>query len=95
MMDQTLFNLAVALAGALGGWWMKAMWDSMKEMQRDMREIERELPENYVRKDDFKDVVGDIRSDVKEVRKDMKDGFAKIDNILNLIFKKLENKEDK
>lgn len=94
-MDQTLFNIAVAVAGALGGWWMKAMWDSVKEMQRDMREIERELPENYVRKDDFKDVVGDIKSDMKEIRKDMKDGFAKIDNILNLIFKKLENKEDK
>jgi hypothetical protein len=30
MMDQTLFNIAVAIAGALGGWWMKAMWDSMK-----------------------------------------------------------------
>ena len=88
MMDQTLFNLAVALAGALGGWWMKAMWDSMKEMQRDMREIERELPENYVRKDDFKDVV-------REIRQDMKDGFNKMDATLGLIFKRLEQKEDK
>jgi hypothetical protein len=86
--DQTLFNIAVALAGALGGWWMKAMWDSMKEMQRDMREIERELPENYVRKDDFKDVVRDIRQD-------MKDGFNKMEATLGLIFKRLEQKEDK
>jgi hypothetical protein len=87
-MDQTLFNIAVAIAGALGGWWMKAMWDSMKEMQRDMREIERELPENYVRKDDFKDVVRDIRQD-------MKDGFNKMEATLGLIFKRLEQKEDK
>lgn len=87
-MDQTLFNIAVAIAGALGGWWMKAMWDGIKEMQRDMREIERELPENYVRKDDFKDVVRDIRQD-------MKDGFNKMDATLGLIFKRLEQKEDK
>ena len=87
-MDQTLFNLAVALAGALGGWWMKVIWDSVKEMQRDMREIERELPENYVRKDDFKDVV-------REIRQDMKDGFNKMDATLGLLFKKLEQKEDK
>ena len=83
-----LFNIAVAIAGALGGWWMKAMWDGLKEMQRDMREIERELPENYVRKDDFKDVV-------REIRQDMKDGFNKMDATLGLIFKRLEQKEDK
>lgn len=87
-MDQTLFNIAVAISGALGGWWMKAMWDGLKEMQRDMREIERELPENYVRKDDFKDVV-------REIRQDMKDGFSKMDATLGLIFKRLEQKEDK
>lgn len=83
-----LFNIAVAIAGALGGWWMKAMWDGLKEMQRDMREIERELPENYVRKDDFKDVI-------REIRQDMKDGFNKMDATLGLIFKRLEQKEDK
>lgn len=87
-MDQMLFNIAVAIAGALGGWWMKAMWDGLKEMQRDMREIERELPENYVRKDDFKDVI-------REIRQDMKDGFNKMDATLGLIFKRLEQKEDK
>lgn len=87
-MDQTLFNIAVACAGALGGWWMKAMWDGLKEMQRDMREIERELPENYVRKDDFREIV-------REIKQDMKDGFGKIDGTLNLLFKKLESKEDK
>ena len=52
------------------------------------REIERELPENYVRKDDFKDVI-------REIRQDMKDGFNKMDATLGLIFKRLEQKEDK
>lgn len=29
------------------------MWEAIKDMQKDLREIERELPENYVRKDDI------------------------------------------
>lgn len=87
-MDQTIFNWAVGVAGFLGGWWLKVMWDAIKDMQKDMREIERELPDNYVRKDDFREVV-------REIKADMKEGFAKIDQTLNLIFKRLEQKEDK
>lgn len=31
--DQQLFNYVFAIAGALGGWWMKAMWDGLKDLQ--------------------------------------------------------------
>ncbi len=33
MIDQNLFNVIVGLAGALGGWWMKAMWDAIKDLK--------------------------------------------------------------
>jgi tetrahydromethanopterin S-methyltransferase subunit G len=46
-----------------------------------MKQIERDLPEVYVRRDDF-----------KELKHDMKDGFNKIDSTLGLLFKKLETK---
>jgi len=87
-MDQTLFNWVVGVCGFLGGWILKVIWDAIKELKSDIRQIERDLPEVYVRKDDFKEAVRDIKQD-------MKDGFNKIDNTLNLIFKKLEHKEDK
>jgi hypothetical protein len=32
-MDQNIFNIAVGVAGALGGWWMKAMWDALKDLK--------------------------------------------------------------
>lgn len=32
-MEQQVFNIAVGVAGALGGWWMKAMWDAVKELK--------------------------------------------------------------
>lgn len=87
-MDQVLFNWAVGIAGFLGGWVLKVVWDAMKELKQDIRQIERDLPEVYVRKDDFREAV-------REIKQDMKDGFSKIDNTLGLIFKKLEGKEDK
>ncbi len=87
-MDQTLFNWVVGVCGFLGGWILKVIWDAIKELKTDIRQIERDLPEVYVRKDDFKEAVRDIKQDMKE-------GFNKIDNTLGLIFKKLEHKEDK
>jgi hypothetical protein len=32
-MSQELFNIAVGVAGALGGWWLKVMWESLKELR--------------------------------------------------------------
>jgi len=87
-MDQTLFNWVVGVCGFLGGWVLKVIWDAIKELKTDIRQIERDLPEVYVRKDDFKEAV-------REIKQDMKEGFNKIDGTLGLIFKKLEHKEDK
>ena len=87
-MDQTLFNWVVGVCGFLGGWVLKVIWDAITDSKKDIRQIERDLPEVYVRKDDFKEAV-------REIKQDMKDGFNKIDNTLGLIFKKLEHKEDK
>ncbi len=94
-MDQTIINWLFAGFGATLGWLMKVVWDAIKDLKADVKQIERDLPEIYVRKDDFKDAVADMKSDVKELRQDMKDGFSKIDTTLGLLFKKLERKEDK
>ena len=87
-MDQTLINWVFAGAGAAFGWVLKVIWDAIQELKRDMRQIERDLPEVYVRRDDFKDAV-------KEIKDDMKAGFSSVDRTLGLIFKKLDDKENK
>ena len=30
---QSLFNVAVGVAGAVGGWWMKAIWEALRDLQ--------------------------------------------------------------
>jgi septation ring formation regulator EzrA len=94
-MDQTLINWVFAGGGAAFGWVLKVIWDAIKELKADMKQIERDLPEIYVRKDDFKAAMTDIKDDFKELKHDMKDGFNKIDSTLGLLFKKLETKLNK
>ena len=88
MMDQMIFNWAVAAVGALGGWILKVIWDAIVELKKDIQRMDNKMHEDFVRRDDFKDAV-------REIKEDMKDGFNKIDGMLGLLFKKLENKEDK
>ena len=94
-MDQTIINWLFTGFGAALGWVLKVVWDAIKDLKADVKQIEHDLPEVYVRKDDFKVAMTDIKDDFKELKHDMKDGFNAVNNTLNLIFKKLERKEDK
>lgn len=87
-MDQMIFNWAVAAAGAAGGWILKVIWDAIVELKKDLKQMDTKMHEDFVRRDDFKDAVS-------EIKQDMKEGFNKMDSTLSLIFKKLERKEDK
>jgi hypothetical protein len=44
-MTQELFNIVVGVAGALGGWWLKVIWESLK----DLREQDNKLAEKVGR----------------------------------------------
>ena len=39
MDQQQMFNAVFAVAGALGGWWMKAMWESLKDLEKADRNL--------------------------------------------------------
>lgn len=30
---QFIFNIVIGVAGALGGWWLKVVWDALKDLQ--------------------------------------------------------------
>jgi hypothetical protein len=84
MDQQQLFNVAFTVFSSLGGWWMKTMWDSLKELQNADRNINYEMNEikvlvagQYVRREEFDRMSQAI--------------FAKLDRIEE----KLDRKEDK
>lgn len=57
---QTLFNIVVALAGVLGGWLLKIIYDSIKQLRERDQAIEERvdvLQKEFLRRDDFRDFV--------------------------------------
>jgi F0F1-type ATP synthase membrane subunit b/b' len=93
--DQTIINWLFAGFGAAVGWILKVVWDALADLKTDIRAIERDLPEVYVRKDDFKDAVREIKEEMREMRQDIKLSFNKVDDTLNVIFEKINKKEDR
>ena len=59
-MDQTLFNISVTVIGFLGGWWLKVLWDAVKDLQaadkvlvEKVSSIEILVAGNYITRADF------------------------------------------
>ena len=83
MNEQQFFNVAFAIIGALGGWWMRVMWQSLKELQQQdskladkVNNIEVLVAGNYVKRDDMNRDIATI--------------FAKLDRIEDKMNKKAD-----
>jgi len=37
MDEQVIFNWIIGVAGALGGWTLKVIWDSLMELRREIK----------------------------------------------------------
>ena len=70
MMDyQILFNIAVAIAGFFGGWTLNRIYIAIDRLDGDVRD----MPHNYISKDDYKTDIRDIREMLGKI-------FDKLDN---------------
>jgi hypothetical protein len=58
---QIIVDAVIALVGALFGWLFKMVWDAIKELQRDIKETNQTLHESYVRKDDYRVEIAEIK----------------------------------
>jgi hypothetical protein len=81
---QTLINLGLGGVLAFIGWFAREIWDSVKELRKDIHQIEKGLPEIYVRRDDL-----------REVRQEMMVRFDKLENMMGQVFDRLHDKVDK
>ncbi|UOF78608.1 hypothetical protein [Bacteriophage sp.] len=59
-MDQNVINILIGICGALGGWWMKAMWEGLKDLQDTDKQLAQQVNNiqilvagQYMRRDEF------------------------------------------
>lgn len=60
-MEQQLINALFGVAATALGWVIKSIYDAMNALKDDVKEIEREMHTDYVRKDDYKDDIREIK----------------------------------
>ena len=58
---QTVLNFAFTGAGAICGWILRVVWQEIKLVQANQKELERELTDSYVRKDDYRIDIAEIK----------------------------------
>ena len=81
---QTVINIGLSSVLAALGWFAREIWDSLKELRKNTHEIEKELRELYVRRDDL-----------REVRVEMSARFDKIESLIGSLYDRLNDKADK
>lgn len=74
METQILLNGAFTVAVAVGGWFAREVWGAVKELQKNLHQIEIDLPSNYIRRDEFHDGLREIKDICRQI-------FDKVDSL--------------
>jgi len=84
MDNQQYFNISILIIGALAGWVMRVMWQSVTDLQKSEKQLTHEISEIKIL------VAGDYckKADMHELNKAL---FAKLDKIEE----KIDRKADK
>ena len=51
----------------LFGWLLRVGYDSIKRIQSDMAELERHASETYVRRDDYRDDMAEVKTMLRQI----------------------------
>ena len=85
---QTVINLILGVALSGIGWFAREIWEQVKSMRKDISAMDVRMHQDFVRRDDFKEAVS-------ELKQDMREGFSEVRDTLKLVNAKLDQKSDK
>ena len=64
---QAVYNIGLGTIVAGMGWFARELWGAVSELRRDVKQIEIDLPSNYLRKDEFREGINEIKSMLNEM----------------------------
>lgn len=77
MDEPTFINFAIAGLGigfSVLGWFARELWSAVKELRKDLVSLRESISDNYVRKDDFKELRHELMAMLQRIEQklDMK-----------------------
>ena len=81
---QIFINVGAGTLLAIGGWFCRQLWDSVKELKAEIAELRLHVSESYVKK-----------SEIETLRMEMDKRFDRIEFLLDKLYEKLDQKVDK
>lgn len=91
-MPNDVFQLLTTGGALIGGWLFKVIWDTIKEVKNDMKDLSEIVHSDFARKEDFKDSIADIKTQMQQNRKEFKEDVQEVKQMLSKIFDRLEQK---
>lgn len=75
-MDLLTHENALTVVTGVVGWFVRVLWEAVKEQRMeiaklrddDLARLREEIPRTYMRRDDFKEEMGEIREMFREIR---------------------------
>jgi hypothetical protein len=67
MENQSLFNIVVVAVLGCVGWFARQLWDAIQSLKNDLKEIEVDLPTQYVRKVDIESRFDKLESILEKI----------------------------
>lgn len=64
---QLLFNLIGTAVMATIGWFARQLWDSVQDLKNDIKNIEVDLPTNYVRRVDIESQFNKLEASLQRI----------------------------
>ena len=81
---QFLINIGAGTLLAIGGWFSRQLWDSVKELKKEIADLRLHVSETYTKK-----------SEVETLKADMDKRFDRLEQMIGRLFDKLDSKVDK
>jgi len=70
---QSLLNAVFGAILMLSGWILRTIWDAVNNLKKDLQDLERNLPDTYVRRDDYRDDMAEVKDILHKI-------FDRLDN---------------
>jgi len=83
-----ILNFVLGIGFVSLGWFARELWSAVKSLKEDLIQLRKDMFEDYVRKDDYKDFREESRAGIKDLR-------VEILSVLQRIESKLDTKQDK